>query len=198
MPSLSSPSGAAKLPPPNSNRRRRAWPWKSGTSTSRSSVYAMAQGGVGNADGLGQLLALQAATFLPLPYVGRSYKRYAMPDCAGEAIPCQAASGRIQLAMDETYVKVKGVWKYLYRAVDKAGATVDFLLTAKRDRKAALAFPSQGDRAERHAREDHDRQERCQYGDDRESQRDRRLASRSARSNTSTTSLSRIIGPSSD
>jgi putative transposase len=42
--------------------------------------------------------------------------------------------------MDETYVKVKGVWKYLYRAVDKAGATVDFLLTAKRDRKAARRF----------------------------------------------------------
>ncbi|HEY8065008.1 MAG TPA: IS6 family transposase [Methylosinus sp.] len=40
--------------------------------------------------------------------------------------------------LDETYVKVKGRWKYLYRAVDKAGATVDFLLTAKRDRKAAL------------------------------------------------------------
>jgi len=29
--------------------------------------------------------------------------------------------------MDEIHVKVKGVWKYLYRAVDKAGATVDFL-----------------------------------------------------------------------
>ena len=42
--------------------------------------------------------------------------------------------------LDETYVKVKGVWKYLYRAVDKAGATVDFLLTAKRDCKAALRF----------------------------------------------------------
>jgi transposase-like protein len=42
--------------------------------------------------------------------------------------------------MDETYVKVKGVWKYLYRAVDKTGATVDFLLTAKRDCKAALRF----------------------------------------------------------
>jgi putative transposase len=40
----------------------------------------------------------------------------------------------------ETYVKVKGSWKYLYRAVDKSGATVDFLLTAKRDRKAALRF----------------------------------------------------------
>ncbi len=42
--------------------------------------------------------------------------------------------------LDETYVKVKGSWKYLYRAVDKAGATVDFLLTAKRDHKAALRF----------------------------------------------------------
>ncbi len=37
-------------------------------------------------------------------------------------------------------MKVKGSWKYLYRVVDKAGATVDFLLTAKRDRKAALRF----------------------------------------------------------
>ena len=42
--------------------------------------------------------------------------------------------------MDETYVRIKGAWKYLYRAVDKAGATVDFLLTARRDRKAALRF----------------------------------------------------------
>jgi len=42
--------------------------------------------------------------------------------------------------MDETYIKVKGVWKYLYRAVDKAGKTVDFLLTAKRDMAAAKRF----------------------------------------------------------
>jgi putative transposase len=42
--------------------------------------------------------------------------------------------------MDETYVRVKGAWKYLYQAVDKAGATVDFLLTARRDRKATLRF----------------------------------------------------------
>jgi len=42
--------------------------------------------------------------------------------------------------MDETYIKVKGVWKYLYRAVDKEGKTVDFLLTARRDKAAALRF----------------------------------------------------------
>ena len=42
--------------------------------------------------------------------------------------------------MDETYIKVKGVWKYLYRAVDKEGKTVDFLLTAKRDMVAAKRF----------------------------------------------------------
>ena len=42
--------------------------------------------------------------------------------------------------MDETYVRVKGQWRYLYRAVDKAGHTVDFLLTAHRDKKAALRF----------------------------------------------------------
>src|ERR1700678_1047418 len=38
--------------------------------------------------------------------------------------------------MDETYVRIRSQWKYLYRAVDKAGDTVDFLLTAKRDHKA--------------------------------------------------------------
>jgi putative transposase len=42
--------------------------------------------------------------------------------------------------LDETYVKVKGGGKYLYRAVDKASATVDFLLTGKQARKAARRF----------------------------------------------------------
>ena len=42
--------------------------------------------------------------------------------------------------MDETYISVKGQWTYLYRAVDKSGDTVDFLLTAKRDGKAAMRF----------------------------------------------------------
>ncbi|WP_373525865.1 IS6 family transposase [Nostoc sp.] len=42
--------------------------------------------------------------------------------------------------VDATYIEVKGKWKYLYRAVDSAGNTLDFLLTAKRDAKAAKRF----------------------------------------------------------
>ena len=42
--------------------------------------------------------------------------------------------------VDETYVKVKGKWMYLYRAVDKAGASIDFYLSAHRDQLAAARF----------------------------------------------------------
>jgi putative transposase len=42
--------------------------------------------------------------------------------------------------MDETYIKVKGQWYYLYRTVDKTGQTIDFLLTEQRDERAALRF----------------------------------------------------------
>ena len=42
--------------------------------------------------------------------------------------------------MDETYIKVKGIWCYLYRAVDKLGNTVDFLLTRRRKRMSAQSF----------------------------------------------------------
>ncbi|KYQ96971.1 integrase [Serratia plymuthica] len=42
--------------------------------------------------------------------------------------------------MDETYIKIKGQCKYLYRAVDTSGQTIDFLLTARRDAAAALRF----------------------------------------------------------
>jgi transposase-like protein len=42
--------------------------------------------------------------------------------------------------MDETYIKVRGEWVYLYRAVDKAGKTVDFYLSHRRDVNAAKVF----------------------------------------------------------
>jgi putative transposase len=42
--------------------------------------------------------------------------------------------------MDETYIKVKGQWVYLYRAVDKFGNTIDFKLSEQRDEAAATAF----------------------------------------------------------
>jgi transposase-like protein len=42
--------------------------------------------------------------------------------------------------LDETYIRVKGDWKYLYRAVDEYGKTIDFLLTAHRDEQATKTF----------------------------------------------------------
>jgi transposase, IS6 family len=42
--------------------------------------------------------------------------------------------------VDETYIKVKGKWKYFYRAVDSNGDTIDFMLSSKRNRKTAKRF----------------------------------------------------------
>lgn len=42
--------------------------------------------------------------------------------------------------MDETYIKVKGKWTYYYRAVDKTGKTLDFMLSERRDQTAARRF----------------------------------------------------------
>ena len=46
----------------------------------------------------------------------------------------------ISWRMDETFIKVAGQWKYLYRAVDRTGATIDFVLRAHRDLAAARRF----------------------------------------------------------
>ena len=52
-------------------------------------------------------------------------------------LPCLSNGSR---RVDETYVRVKGRWMYLYRAVDSRGQTIDFLLSAKRDAEAAKRF----------------------------------------------------------
>jgi putative transposase len=57
-----------------------------------------------------------------------------------EAFHRRKRSVWVSWRMDETYIKVKGEWKYLYRAVDKYGQTIDFLLTEQRDTEAALKF----------------------------------------------------------
>src|SRR6202011_2851797 len=62
-----------------------------------------------------------------VPEFEKRWSRYALP--VGD-------SWRV----DETYLKVRGQWVYLYRAVDKEGRTVDFLLSRRRDIAAAKRF----------------------------------------------------------
>src|SRR3954470_5208791 len=61
------------------------------------------------------------------------------PEFAKEFRHRQCLVGR-SWRLDETYVKIKGKWAYLYRAVDKEGRTIDFLLTPTRDLDAAETF----------------------------------------------------------
>ena len=58
---------------------------------------------------------------------------------AAEAYRRKAPTG-CSWRVDETYVKVKGQWTYLYRAIDKEGKTLDFMLPERRDEAAATAF----------------------------------------------------------
>ena len=62
-----------------------------------------------------------------VPLLGKVFRRHK------RAVGCR-------WRMDDTYIRVRGQWKYLYRAVDTEGQTIDFLLTAKRDAAAALRF----------------------------------------------------------
>jgi putative transposase len=57
-----------------------------------------------------------------------------------EALHRRKRPGWVSWRMDETYIKVKGQWRYLYRAVEKTGQTMDFLLTEHRDEQAAKRF----------------------------------------------------------
>jgi transposase-like protein len=56
------------------------------------------------------------------------------------AFHCRKRPVWLSWRLDETYLRVKGQWTYLYRAVDKHGQTIDFLLTAQRDERAATPF----------------------------------------------------------
>jgi len=53
---------------------------------------------------------------------------------------CEKLVGKFHRLTHQTYIKIKGHWVYLYRAVDKAGKTIDFMLLEKRDKSAVLAF----------------------------------------------------------
>ena len=61
------------------------------------------------------------------PMIEKRLRQFRRPHCGSVRI-------------DETYVKIRGKWRYLYRAIDKHGNPVDFLLTAKRDLDAAKRF----------------------------------------------------------
>src|SRR5262245_9969690 len=65
-----------------------------------------------------------------VPEFAKRWQRYARP---------VGTSWRV----DETYIKIKGKWVYLYRGVDKAGWTIDFYLSARRDIAAAKRFLQQ-------------------------------------------------------
>jgi hypothetical protein len=57
---------------------------------------------------------------------------------------------RMPWHVDEAYLRVDGQWRYLYRAVDGTGQTIDFLLSAKRDKKGGPALLPPGARPEDH------------------------------------------------
>ena len=61
------------------------------------------------------------------PLIERRLRTFRKPHCGS-------------IRVDETYIKIRGQWRYLYRAIDKHGTPVDFLLTAKRDLDAAKRF----------------------------------------------------------
>jgi transposase-like protein len=61
------------------------------------------------------------------------------PLLAEAARPCRRAVGN-HWRVDETYVKVTGAWRYVYRAIDQAGQVIDVFVSPRRDRVAARRF----------------------------------------------------------
>jgi len=61
------------------------------------------------------------------------------PILADAAVPCRHAVMR-RWFVDETYIKVSGSWRYVYRAVDEDGQVIDVFVSKKRDAKAATRF----------------------------------------------------------
>jgi transposase-like protein len=61
------------------------------------------------------------------PLIEKRLRQFRRPHCGS-------------IRVDETYVKIRGKWRYLYRAIDKHGVPVDFLLTGRRDLDAAKRF----------------------------------------------------------
>ena len=86
---------------------------------------------------LGEILA-ERGVHVDHASLNRSVVKYA-PLIAAEAQKRKSATGRAR-RLDETCVRVKGRWTYLYRAVDKEGNTLDFMLSERRDEAAATAF----------------------------------------------------------
>jgi transposase, IS6 family len=80
--------------------------------------------------------------------VWRWVQRYA-PEIQGRLRP-RLRPTNDSWRVDETYIRVKGKWVYLYRALDSSGATIDFLLSAKRDAAAAERFLAKALRGENH------------------------------------------------
>ena len=67
--------------------------------------------------------------------------RWADPLAVADLEAALAARRLHAMPTDETYIRVKGKWRYLYRAVDSSGATIDFLLSARQNAAERKALP---------------------------------------------------------